>query len=231
MGMDLYEMAANLKTPWKMAMKLYTYFRSSAAWRVRIALALKGLPWEAVYIHLLKDGGQQNAPAYLAKNPAGLVPLLETCDGIRIAQSLAIIEWLEETHPQPALLPREPLARAHVRAIALAIACDIHPLNNLRVLRYLAHVLHQDQAARDAWYHHWIAEGLGGVEPMLDATGPFCHGDAPTLADICLVPQVANARRLHCPLDAYPRVLRAEAAALALPAFRDTAPDRQPDAS
>lgn len=212
-------------------MQLYTYFRSSAAWRVRIALALKGLSWEAAYIHLLKDGGEQNAPAYRAKNPAGLVPMLETDDGARITQSLAIIEWLEEIHPQPALLPREPLARAHVRAIALSIACDIHPLNNLRVLRYLAHALHQDQGVRDTWYRHWIAEGLRGVEAMLDATGPFCHGDSPTLADTCLVPQIANARRLQCPLDAYPRIVRAEAAALALSAFRDTAPDRQPDAS
>lgn len=212
-------------------MKLYTYFRSSAAWRVRIALALKGLSWDAAYVHLLKDGGQQNAPAYREKNSAGLVPLLETDGGTRIPQSLAIIEWLEETHPQPALLPREPVVRAHVRAIALSIACDIHPLNNLRVLRYLAHALQQNQATRDSWYRHWIAEGFRGVEPMLDPAGPFCHGDGPTLADLCLVPQVANARRLNCPLDAYPRVLRAEAAALALPAFRDTAPDRQPDAS
>ena len=212
-------------------MQLYTYFRSSAAWRVRIALALKGLPWEAAYIHLLKDGGEQNAPAYRAKNPAGLVPMLEMEEGRRITQSLAIIEWLEETHPLPALLPREPLARAHVRAIAFAIACDIHPLNNLRVLRYLAHTLHQEQAARDTWYRHWVAEGLRGVEAMLDAKGPFCQGSAPTLADTCLVPQIANARRLRCRLDAYPRIVRAEAAALALPAFRDTAPDRQPDAS
>ena len=214
-------------------MKLYTYFRSSAAWRVRIALALKGIAWTPEYVHLLKDGGQQNAPAYRAKNPTGLVPTLETDDGALILQSLAIIEWLEETHPTPPLLPRDPVARAHVRAIALTIACDIHPLNNLRVLRYLKQSMQQPDAARDEWYRHWIAEGLAGLEALLrDAgPGPFCFGNKPTLADICLVPQLANARRLSCPLDAYPRLLRAEAAALALAEFRDTAPDRQPDAS
>ena len=212
-------------------MKLYTYFRSSAAWRVRIALALKGIAWAPEFVHLLRNGGEQNAPAYRAKNPAGLVPILETDDGALIPQSLAIIEWLEETHPMPALLPRDPLARAHVRAIALSIACDIHPLNNLRVLRYLKEPMGHDQPARDAWYAHWIAEGLSGVEAMLRGPGPFCTGDVPTLADVCLVPQMANARRLNCPLDAYPTLLRAEAAALALPAFRDAAPDRQQDAS
>ncbi|MBV9116872.1 MAG: maleylacetoacetate isomerase [Acetobacteraceae bacterium] len=213
-------------------MRLYTYFRSSAAWRVRIALALKGVAWTPAYVHLLKDGGQQNTQAYREKNPAGLVPTLETDNGVLLGQSLAIIEWLEETHPAPALLPSEGLARARVRSIALAIACDIHPLNNLRVLRYLKSALEQAQAARDAWYAHWIAEGLGAVEIMVrNDTGPFCHGAAPTLADVCLVPQLANARRLRCDLDNYPALLRAEAAALALPAFRDTAPERQPDAS
>ncbi len=212
-------------------MKLYTYFRSSAAWRVRIALALKGLPWTPEYIHLLRHGGEQNQPAYRALNPTGLVPTLETDDGGVLMQSLAIIEWLEETHPTPALLPRDPLARAHVRAIALTIACDIHPLDNLRVLRHLKDVLGQDQGARDAWYAHWIAEGLAALEAMMRGSGPFCHGDTPTLADICLVPQMANARRNNCPLDAYPKLSRADAAALALAAFRDTAPDHQPDAS
>ncbi len=191
-------------------MRLYTYFRSSAAWRVRIALNLKGLPWTAEYIHLLKDGGQQNTPSYRATNPTGLVPTLETDDGVLLGQSLAIIEWLEETHPTPALLPRDPVARAHVRAFALTIACDIHPLNNLRVLRYLKDAHGQDQAARDAWYAHWIAEGLAAVEAMLRGPGPFCFGEAPTLADLCLVPQMGNARRLHCPLEAYPTLLRAE---------------------
>ena len=213
-------------------MLLYTYFRSSAAWRVRIALALKGLSPAHEFVHLLKDGGQQNTTAFRAKNPLGVVPVLDTDDGSGLTQSLAIIEWLEETHPTPRLLPTDPLARARVRAFALAIACDIHPLNNLRVLRYLKQAMDQTDEARDAWYHHWIAEGLTALEAMLrDAgPGPFCFGDAPSVADVCLVPQVANARRYKCPLDAYPTLQRAEAAALALPAFRDTAPERQPDA-
>jgi maleylpyruvate isomerase len=213
-------------------MKLYTYFRSSAAWRVRIALALKGVEWTPVYVDLLKHGGRQNTPDYRRVNPTGLVPTLETDDGALLGQSLAIIEWLEETHPVPALLPRESLARARIRSIALGISCDIHPLNNLRVLRYLKSVLGQDEAARNAWYAHWIAEGLTAVEALVRGeTGPFCCGATPSLADICLVPQLANARRLDCPLEAYPTLLRAEAAALSLPAFSDTAPQRQPDAS
>ncbi len=213
-------------------MRLYTYFRSSAAWRVRIALALKGLSPAQEFIHLLQGGGQQHTAAFRGKSPLGLVPVLETDDGAVLTQSLAIIEWLEETHPTPLLLPAEPLARARVRAFALAIACDIHPLNNLRVLRYLEQAMDQSGAARDAWYHHWIAEGLTALEALLrDAgPGPFCFGDVPSIADVCLVPQMANARRFKCPLDAYPMLQRAEAAALALPAFRDTAPERQPDA-
>jgi maleylacetoacetate isomerase len=209
-------------------MQLYTYFRSSAAWRVRIALALKNLSTEHVAIHLTRNGGEQKLPAFRQKNPLGVVPVLELDDGTLLTQSLAIIEWLEETHPDPPLLPADPVARAKVRAFALAIACDIHPLNNLRVLNYIG----QDQAARDTWYRHWIAEGLAALEALLaDAgPGPFCFGNAPGLADACLVPQVFNARRFSCPLEAYPGLLRAEAAALALPAFRDTAPDRQPDA-
>ncbi len=213
-------------------MRLSTYFRSSAAWRVRIALALKRIDFSPDYVHLLKDGGEQNLPAYRARNPTGLVPTLETDDRVPLGQSLAIMEWLEETHPRPALLPSDPIGRARVRAFALTIACDIHPLNNLRVLRYLKSPLGHDQAARDAWYAHWIAEGLTALEAMLRGqAGPFCFGVEPGLADICLVPQMANARRLQCPLDAYPALLRAEAAALALPAFRDTAPENQPDAS
>ena len=212
-------------------MKLFTYFRASAAWRVRIALGLKGLAWTPEYVHLTRDGGEQLRPEYRARNPTGLVPTLETDDGTLIAQSLAIIEWLEETHPAPPLLPRDPLARARVRAVALTIACDIHPLNNLRVLRTLAHDMGQDQAARDRWYAHWIAEGLGALEAMVaNEAGPFCFGTDPGLADVCLIPQLGNARRMHCPVDAYPRLLQAEAAALALPAFQNAAPDRQPDA-
>ena len=212
-------------------MKLSTYFRSSAAWRVRIALGLKGLAWTPDFIHLLREGGEQLRPAYRAKNPTALVPTLETDDGALIAQSLAIIEYLNETHPTPPLLPRDPLARARVRAFALTIACDIHPLNNLRVLRYLGAAMGQDQAARDTWYAHWIAEGLAALEAMLaDEAGPFCFGTEPGLAEICLIPQLGNARRMKCPVDPYPRLLRAEAAALALPAFAAAAPDRQPDA-
>ncbi len=213
-------------------MKLYTYFRSSAAWRVRIALGLKGLAWTPEFIHLTRDGGEQLRPAYRAKNPTALVPTLETDSGALLAQSLAIIEYLDETHPTPPLLPRDPLARARVRAFAQTVACEIHPLNNLRVLRYLNHALGQDQAERDTWYAHWIAEGLTALEAMIGPEpGPFCFGAAPGLADICLVPQLGNARRMNCPVEPYPRLLAAEAAALALPAFRDAAPDRQPDAA
>ena len=211
-------------------MKLYTYFRSSAAWRVRIAFGLKGLPWKPEFIHLTRDGGEQLRPEYRARNPTALVPTLETDTGALLAQSLAIIEYLDETHPNPPLLPHDKLARARVRAFALTVACEIHPLNNLRVLRYLGTGMGQDQAARDRWYAHWIAEGLGALEAMV-GSGPFCFGAAPTLADICLIPQLGNARRMKCPVDAYPRLLAAEAAALALPAFADAAPDRQPDAS
>lgn len=213
-------------------MRLYTYFRSSAAWRVRIALALKGLAVEQSYIHLLKDGGQQLSAAYRAKNPTALVPTLETDEGQPLIQSLAIIEWLEEVYPSPALLPRDPLMRAKVRGFALTVACEIHPLNNLRVLRYLKRGLGQEDAARDRWYAHWISEGLGALETMLAGeAGPFCFGQMPTLADICLVPQMANARRMKCPVDCYPSLLRVEAACLALPAFSEAAPDRQADAA
>jgi maleylpyruvate isomerase len=214
-------------------MRLYTYFRSSAAWRVRIALALKGIAATPEFIHLLKDGGQQRTEAFRCKNPMDVVPVLELDDGAVLTQSLAIIEYLEETHPTPALLPADALARAKVRAFALAIACDIHPLNNLRVLQYLEHAMDQHRVVRDEWYRHWIAEGLTALEALLprDGSGPFCFGATPGLADVCLVPQMANARRLKCLLDPYPQLRRAEAAALALPAFRDTAPDRQPDAA
>jgi maleylacetoacetate isomerase len=213
-------------------MKLSTYFRSSAAWRVRIALALKGIAATPDFVHLLKDGGQQKSAAFRRKNPMGVVPVLELDGGTLLTQSIAIIEYLDETHPTPALLPADPIARAKVRGFAMAIACDIHPLNNLRVLQYLENVLGQGQEARNAWYHHWIAEGLTALEALMQdaGAGPFCFGATPGLADVCLVPQMANARRYKCPLDAYPTLLRAEAAALALPAFRDTAPERQPDA-
>jgi maleylacetoacetate isomerase len=213
-------------------MKLYTYFRSSAAWRVRIALALKGIRTNDEFVHLLKSGGQQRTVAFRAVNPMGLVPALVLDDGTVLTQSIAIIEFLEETHPKPPLLPEDPEARARVRAFALSVACEIHPLNNLRILRYLKNPMGQSDAARDAWYHHWIAEGLTALETTVRDTGPgpFLFGAAPGMADVCLVPQMANARRLKCPVNGYPTLLRAEAAALAVEAFRHTAPDRQPDA-
>lgn len=213
-------------------MKLYTYFRSSAAFRVRIALNLKGLAYDAVPVHLARGGGEQHQPGYRALNPAGLVPALEV-EGQVLTQSLAIIEYLDETHPQPPLLPGSPADRARLRAIAQAIACDIHPINNLRVLQYLQRELGANDAQKNAWYRHWIEVGLAAVEAMLadDArTGAFCHGDTPTLADCCLVPQVFNARRFDCRLEPYPTIMRIAARCESLEAFRKAAPANQPDA-
>ena len=213
--------------------QLYTYFRSSAAYRVRIALALKGVAHEAVPVHLARNGGEQHYVAYRAKNPQGLVPALELDDGTVLTQSLAIIEYLDETQPGPVLLPADAEGRARVRAIAQGIACDIHPINNLRVLQYLGKELGATQEQKDAWYGHWIATGLQGLEAMLashPSTGRFCHGDTPTLADCCLVPQLFNARRFNCPLDDYPTLLRIDAACAELPAFQQAAPAVQPDA-
>lgn len=212
-------------------MRLYTYFRSSAAYRVRIALNLKGMAYQAVPVHLVRDGGQHRKPEYLALNPQGLVPALEV-DGQVLTQSLAIVEYLEETCPQPPLLPADALGRARVRAIAQAIACDIHPVNNLRVLQYLGSALGAGQAARDDWYRHWVETGLAAVETMLAAdprTGAFCHGDAPGLADCCLVPQVFNARRFNCDLSAMPTLAAIAERCQALPAFAAAAPQAQPD--
>ena len=212
-------------------MKLYDYFRSSAAYRVRIALNLKGIAPERAFVHL-RHGAQRDA-AYLDLNPQGLVPLVVTDDGEMVTQSLAIIEWLDETHPAPPLLPGTPLERARVRSLALTVACDIHPLNNLRVLQYLTGPLGASDGARDAWYAHWCEVGLGALETRLarePATGRCCHGDAPTLADICLVPQLANARRVDLDLAPFPTLLAIEAACLALPAFAAAAPALQPDA-
>lgn len=211
---------------------LYTYFRSSAAYRVRIALNLKGLPYQAVPVHLLKDGGQQHQPAYRAKNPLGTVPTLEA-DGAVLTQSLAIIEYLEETHPAPPLLPAAPLDRARVRAVAQTIACDIHPVNNLRILQYLGKHFGIGQEEKDAWYRHWVNEGLAAVEKLLaddPRTGTFCQGETPSLADCCLVPQFFNARRFNCPVDGLPTIRRIVAACEALDAFATAAPGRQPDA-
>jgi maleylacetoacetate isomerase len=211
-------------------MRLIGYYRSSAAYRVRIALNLKGLTAEHSSVHLAQ--GEQKKPAFAALNPQKLVPVLE--DGRdRLFQSLAILEYLEETHPEPPLLPIGPAARARVRALAQIVACEIHPLNNLRVLGYLTGELDISEEAKLAWYRHWIAEGLGALEAILTAgpdTGRFCHGDAPGLADVCLVPQLFNARRFDCPLTAYPNLLRIDAECDSLPAFRDAAPDLQPDA-
>ncbi len=212
-------------------MKLHDYFRSSAAYRVRIALNLKGLTAERAFVHLRR--GAQNSDDYRALNPQGLVPVLETDDGAVITQSLAIVEYLEETHPLPPLLPADANGRARVRGIALAIACDIHPLNNLRVLRYLTGTLGVADAQKDGWYRYWCDTGLEALERRLAAdaaTGAFCHGDAPTLADVFLVPQMANARRMAVDLSAFPTLVRIDAACQALPAFAAAAPARQPDA-
>jgi maleylpyruvate isomerase len=208
-------------------MLLYDYFRSSAAFRVRIALNLKGIVPERRYIHLRK--GDQRAPEYLALNPQGLVPMLVDGDA-RLTQSLAIIEYLDERHPQPALLPQEPAARAWVRSIALAIACDIHPIDNLRVLLYLK-ALGVEEPARDEWYRHWIRTGFGPLEAQLGAAaGTYCLGETPTIADICLVPQVFNAQRLDVDLAPYPRIRAIHEACMRHPAFADAQPSRQPDA-
>ncbi|WP_041634156.1 maleylacetoacetate isomerase [Magnetospirillum gryphiswaldense] len=212
-------------------MRLYTYFRSSAAYRVRIALNLKGIDYQAVPVHLVRNGGEHKSADYLALNPQGLVPALAV-DGQVLTQSLAILEYLNETHPDPALLPADPLGRARVRAIAQAIACDIHPINNLRVLQYLGGTLGLDQAAKDDWYRHWVQTGLQAVEAMLAAdrrTGVFCHGDQPGLADCCLVPQVFNARRFNCDLTALPTIMRIAERCEQIDAFNQAAPAQQPD--
>jgi maleylacetoacetate isomerase len=213
-------------------MRLYDYFRSSAAYRVRIALNLKGIePDERTFVHLRM--GNQRAQDYLALNPQGLVPALALDDGQVLTQSLAIIEYLDETHREPPLLPKEPAARARVRAIALSIACEIHPLNNLRVLNYLLGTLGLAREQKDGWYRYWIDVGFEALEKALardGATGRFCHGERPTLADICLVPQMANARRFNIDVSPYPTLLRIESACNALSAFADAVPARQPDA-
>jgi len=208
-------------------MKLYGYFRSSAAYRVRIALNLKGLAPEATSLHLVK--GQQRASDYLALNPQGLVPALVTDEGKVLTQSLAIIDWLEDTHPEPPLLPADPLGRARVRGLALAIACDIHPLNNLRVLKFLTGPLALSEAQKNLWATHWIATGFDALESLLPDHDGWCVGLTPTLADCCLVPQVANAQRIGFDLSPYPRIRRIDAFCQRHAAFAAALPSVQPD--
>ena len=205
-----------------MSVILHDYWRSSASYRVRIALNLKGVAYEARAVNLV--AGDQRGPDNRTRNPQGLVPTLEA-DGLMLTQSLAIIDWLEATRPEPRLLPADPAARAQTWSRALLIACDIHPIDNLRVLKRLETQFGADQAAKDDWYRHWLTEGLAALEAMA-GDGPFLGGAAPDLSDLCLVPQLYNARRFDLPLDAYPRLLRADAAAAAVPAFAAAHPDR-----
>jgi len=210
-------------------MKLYNYFRSSASYRVRIALALKGLDYDYQSVHLPKN--EQIKESYAAVSASRLVPTLVDGESV-LTQSLAICEYLDEMHPEPALLPRDALGRARVRALAYDVACEIHPLNNLRVLRYLTHDLKVSEDDKNRWYRHWVETGLETLERQLaDArSGRFCHGDAPTLADLCLVPQIFNAQRFDCRLDHVPTAMRVFEACMALPAFAETQPSKCPDA-
>jgi len=214
--------------------KLYTYFRSSAAFRVRIALNLKGLAYEPAFVHLAR--GEHRKPEYGALNPQALLPTLED-GGERLTQSLAIIEYLEEMHPSPPLLPKDAPGRARVRSLALLIACEIHPLNNLRVLQHLKRVLGQNEEQVNAWYRHWIADGLAKLEASLagdkaggKGTGMFCHGDTPTMADCCLAPQIFNAQRYQCDTALYPTAMRVFGQCMKLEAFDRAQPSKQPDA-
>jgi len=213
-------------------MKLHTYYRSSASYRVRIALNLKGLAHDQAYVHLSKEGGGQFAPGFDALNPQHLLPVLEV-DGLVLPQSLAIIEYLDETRPAVPLLPADAKGRARVRALSQAIAADIHPINNLRVLKYLSAELGVSADGKNAWYRHWVTLGLDALERQLansPDTGAFCHGDTPGMADCCLVPQLYNARRFECDLEPYPTLLAIEARCAELAAFRDARPEVQPDA-
>jgi maleylacetoacetate isomerase len=209
--------------------KLYSYFRSSAAYRVRIALNLKGIAYDTQSIHLVKDGGHNKRPEFRAINPQMRVPVLVTTAGDVLIQSLAIIEYLDETHPQPPFLPKDPLARARVRALAELIACDIHPLNNTSSLRYLKNNMAQQQSAIDEWYRHWVITGFEALEELI-TPGPFTCGSEITMADLCLVPQVYNARRLKVPLDRFPKIVGVDGACLAVAAFDRARPENQPDA-
>jgi len=210
-------------------MKLYSYFRSSAAYRVRIALNLKAVAVEQIGIHLVKNGGQHRQASYLARNPQGLVPALELDDGTVLTQSLAIIDYLESIFPKPRLIPADPVLAAKVRAVALAIACDIHPLNNLRVLNYLKGTLGRSQEEANAWYRHWILEGLAAVETLIDGER-FCFGDQPSMADACLIPQVFNAQRYKIDISHLRKIEAVNRHCNELPAFIAAHPSRQPDA-
>lgn len=212
-------------------MKLYTFFRGSSPFRVRIALNLKVLSYEPAFVHLAR--GEQRKPAYSAVNPQSLVPALVLDDGHVLTQSLAIIEYLDETHPQPPLLPKDPHGRARVRALSLLVACEIHPLNNARTLSHLRRSMGQTEEQVNAWYRHWVADGLAKFEASLThfpGTGKFCHGDLPTMADCCLVPQVFNAKRYECGTAAYPTVMRVFEQCMKLDAFDRAQPAKQPDA-
>jgi maleylacetoacetate isomerase len=210
-------------------MKLYNYFRSSASFRVRIALELKGLPYDYVPVHLVK--GEHKADAYAAVSPSLLVPTLETGGGERIGQSMAIIEYLDETHPQPRLLPADPIGRARVRALAQLIACEIHPINNMRVLKYLSKELKLEEEVRNTWYRHWVRDGLLAFERELAQlpAGKYCYGDTPTLADCCLVPQIFNGKRFNTDYSGLTRTMAAFDACMALPAFQKAQPSSCPD--
>ena len=213
-------------------MKLYTFFRSSASYRVRIALNLKAIDCEQAPIHLRRGGGEQLMPAYTAINPQALVPTLED-NGRILTQSLAIIEYLEETHPNPPLLPKDPADKALVRSMALVIACEVHPIQNLRVLNYVKATYNQTDEQVNKWAQHWIDLGLAALQKMIVAQpkrGKFCFGDVPTLADVCLIPQLGNARRYGCDLSKYPTILEIEKNCNAIPAFANAAPEKQPDA-
>ena len=210
-------------------MKLYNYFRSSASFRVRIALELKGLGYEYVPVHLVK--GEHRQPGYAAVSPALLVPTLQTDEGEHLGQSMAIIEYLDETHPEPPLLPRDALGRARVRALAQMIACEIHPLNNLRVLKYLVHELKVEEEGKNEWYRHWVRGGLEAFERELSRmpASTYCYGETPTLADCCLVPQIFNGRRVNTSFDGLPRTMAVFDACMALPAFQKAQPSSCPD--
>ena len=209
-------------------MKLYTYFRSSAAYRTRIALALKGVPYEPAFVHLAKDGGHHKRPEYKAVNPQMRLPALVLSSGETLIQSLAIIEYLDEVYPDPPLLPAGDIERAHVRAVAQIVACDIHPLNNSGTMAYLRKIGHDD-AMINEWYAYWVTSGFEAIEAMIKPA-PYAFGSHVTLADICLIPQIYNARRFKVPLDKFPKILGVEAACNKLPAFDKSRPENQPDA-